>query len=91
MTLPIRIGAAAVTVVTAVSVSTAIFGTPAQHGQKNESEMQSSAYVDHQRRETENERVLRNILQDSRNSDELSSVEDRRAADDVIRSILERP
>jgi hypothetical protein len=91
MSLPVRIGAAAVTVVTAVSVSTAILGTPPQSGQKAERDTQSSAYVDHQGRNTENDRVLRNILQDSRNSDELSSVEDRRAADDVIRSIMERP
>lgn len=91
MSLPIRIGAAAVTVVTAVSVSTAILGTPPRSGQKVQSDTQSSAYVDHQSRNTENDRVLRNILQDSRNSDELSSVEDRRAADGVIRSILERP
>ena len=91
MSLPVRIGTAAVTVVTAVSVSSAILGTPQQSGQKVENDTQSSAYADHQNRNTENERVLRNIVQDSRNSDELASVEDRRAADNLIRSILERP
>lgn len=45
MSLPVRIGAAAVTVVTAVSVSTAILGTPPQSGQKGESNMQSSAVM----------------------------------------------
>ena len=91
MSLPVRVAAAAVTVVTAVSVSSAIFGSPAQSSHQAPSDTQSSLYVDQEGRTTENDRLIRNILQDSRTSDELSSVEDQRAAGDVLKSILERP